>query len=184
MEENPNSEKIKVENDLKFEKNSSKVRQKRRDGGLQRKTEKDEFDHKIVHIRRVSRMFKGGRRMRLSVVVVVGDKAGRVGIGLGKGSDVKSAQDKAVKAAKANLIYVPLKGSTIPHDTFYKFGSAKVWIKPAAPGTGVIAGSSMRMVAEMAGVNDMLGKILGTSNKVSNAYATVKALESLRLARI
>lgn len=166
------------------DRNNSKVRQRRKDGKPFRKIEKDEFDHKIVHIRRVSRMFKGGRRMRLSVVVVVGDKAGRVGIGLGKGADVKSAQDKAVKAAKTNLIFVPLKGNTIPHETFYKYGSAKVWLKPAAPGTGVIAGSSMRMVAEMAGVNDLLGKILGTNNKISNAYATVKALESLRLTRI
>jgi len=169
----------------RFEKNTSKVRSQRRndrrDGGKQ---DKDQFETKIISIRRVSKMYYGGRRMKLSVVVVVGDKKGRVGIGTGKGDDVKSAQDKATAAAKKRLVMVPLKGNTIPHDIIHKFKASKVLIKPAAPGTGIIAGSSMRIVAEVAGISDMLGKIMGTNNKITNAYATVQALSSLRNTRL
>jgi small subunit ribosomal protein S5 len=166
-----------------FERNKSKLRPKRsrRDGD---EKEKDPFENKIIAIKRVSKMYKGGRRMKLSVFVVVGDKKGRVGLGLGKGDDVRSAQDKAVKQAKRNLILVPLKGNTIPHDVEHKFKAARVLMKPAAPGTGIVAGSSMRMIAEVAGVNDLLGKILGSNNNVTNAYATVGALKSLRSTRL
>ena len=144
----------------------------------------DEFENKIVDVRRVTRMYKGGRRLRFSVFVVVGDRKGRVGLGLGKGEDVRAAQQKAINKAKKNMIYIPLKGNTIPHEVTHKKGAAKFLIKPAAPGTGVVAGSFMRMVAEVAGIKDLLGKIMGTNNNISNAYATVEALQSIRSSRL
>jgi small subunit ribosomal protein S5 len=168
----------------RFERNTGKIRSKRGGRDNDKKRDQDQFEHKIIHIRRVNKMFKGGRRMKLSVFVVVGDKKGKVGLGLGKGDDVRSAQEKAISAAKKNLIMVPLKGNTIPHEVLQKFRASRVLIKPAAPGTGIVAGSSMRMVAEVAGINDMLGKILGSNNKISNAYATVYALNSLRSSRL
>ncbi len=167
-----------------FKKNTVKVRPKRRKESRNRNPEDDMYDQKIIEIRRVTRMFKGGRRMRLSVFIVIGDKNGKVGLGLGKGSDVRSAQDKAFSRAKKNLIAFPLNGNTIPHEVMIKVGAAKVLIKPAAPGTGIVAGSSVRMVAEVAGIKDMLGKILGSNNKISNAYATIGALQELRATRL
>ncbi len=146
--------------------------------------EKDPFDFKLIEVRRVNKMYKGGRRMKLSVVVVVGDKKGRVGIGLGKGDDVKTAQEKAISQAKKNLVLIPLKGNTIPHEVTHKFKSSRIMLKPAAPGTGIVAGSSVRMVAEVAGINDVLSKILGANNKITNAYATIQALSSLRATRL
>jgi small subunit ribosomal protein S5 len=138
-----------------------------------------EFDKKIISIRRVTRVYKGGKRMRLSVVVAVGDKKGRVGIGLGKGADVRSAEEKAVKHAKNNLTKVLIKGNTIPHEVLYKKGAAKILLKPATPGTGIIAGGPVRAVVELAGIKDVLSKTLGTNNKISNAYATLEGLGTL-----
>lgn len=184
----PSSAKPEAKKELK--RNTSKVRSgkrgQRKGKGKGNKNEKkgDGFDTKIVKIRRVTRMFKGGRRMRLSVVVVIGDGKGKVGVGVGKGADVRAAQDKAISNAKKRLIQVKLKGNTIPHDIKHKLGAAEVLLKPAAPGTGVVAGSSMRMVAEVAGIKDVLGKIIGTSNPISNAYATVEALDKLRDTRL
>jgi len=168
-----------------LKKNTTKLRQKRKDKrGKGRKENEDGIDFKIVNIRRVTRMYKGGRRLRFSVFVVVGDKEGKVGVALGKGEDVRSAQQKAISKAKKSMIQVDLKGNTIPHDTTYKKGAAIVMLKPASPGTGVVAGSSMRAVVELAGVKDVLGKIMGTNNKISNAYATLEALKSLRANKI
>lgn len=166
-----------------FVKNKTKLRQRRGNRGRGRREEK-EFETKVIEVRRVSRMYKGGRRMRLSVFVAVGDKKGRVGLGKGKGLDVRSAQEKAVARAKKNLVHVSLQGNTIPHDVDHKFKAAKILLKPASPGTGVIAGSSVRTVAELAGIKDLLSKILGTNNKITNAYATVQALDSLRSTRL
>lgn len=150
-----------------------------------RKREDDDgFDHRIIEIRRVTRMYKGGRRLRISVFVVVGDKNGQVGLGLGKAGDIRSAQEKAIKQAKKNLTHVPITGNTIPHEISHKFKAAKILLKPAAPGTGIVAGSSMRLILEMAGISDVLAKILGTNNKITNAYATVQALQSLRATRL
>lgn len=174
---------IEVQSDQRNnERNRSRVRQstKRSD----KREEKDPFDHKIIDIRRVTKMYKGGRRMKISVFVVVGDKKGKVGLGIGKGSDVRSAQEKAISRAKKSLVFVQLKGNTIPHEVKFKFRAASVLIKPASPGTGVIAGSSMRMVAEVAGIKDILGKVLGANNQITNAYATLGALQSLRLTRL
>jgi small subunit ribosomal protein S5 len=167
----------------RFEKNKSKIRQGRKDRP-QGKQEKDPFEHKIIDINRVTKMYKGGRRMKISVFVAIGDKKGRVGLGLGKGDDVKSAQEKAIARAKKNLVFVQLKGQTIPHEVLVKFKSGRVLLKPAAPGTGIVAGSSVRQIVEVAGISDILGKILGSNNKITNSYTTVKALSMLRNTRL
>lgn len=172
----------------KYERNNNRGRNQRggrRPDRREKSEEKGEqLDTKIVTIRRVTKMHKGGRRMKISVVVVVGDKKGRVGIGVGKGEDVRGAQDKAVNQAKKNMVFVKLKGNTIPHEITFKYKSSRILLKPAAPGTGIVAGSSVRQVAEVAGISDVLGKILGADNKVTNAYATVYALSALRTTRL
>lgn len=156
----------------------------KKDGNGKKFGGQKEFDKKIVSIRRVTRVYKGGKRMRLSVVIVTGDKKGRVGIGIGKGADVKAAEEKAFTRARKNLVQINVKGRTIPHASESKFKAAKVLIKPAAPGTGIIAGSSVRLVMEMAGIKDILTKQLGANNPINNAYAAIDALKNLRLERI
>lgn len=144
----------------------------------------DGFDTRILNIRRVNRMFKGGRRMRMSVFVVVGDRKGRVGLGLGKGADVALAQNKAIEKAKKSMIMVNLKGNTIPHEAMVKERSTRVLLKPAAPGTGLIAGATVKAVLEVAGIKDILSKIMGSTNQVNTAYATFESLKSLRSSRL
>ncbi|MBI2022309.1 30S ribosomal protein S5 [Candidatus Daviesbacteria bacterium] len=140
-----------------------------------------EFYEKVVQVNRVSKKTKGGDKRSLSVLVVVGDRKGRVGVGLGKAADVQSAVKKATLYAKKHLINVPLKGGrTIPHQLFVKLGAAKVLMKPAPVGTGVIAGGAVRVVVEAAGVRDIVSKTLGTSNQASNVYATLYALKQLK----
>ena len=160
----------------------------RRQGGKQHRPRRhevdDEFDTKIIRVRRVSRMYKGGRRLRLSVFVVAGDRNGRVGLGLGKGADVSAAQDKARVKAKKNVVMANLKGNTIPHEIEIKYKSSRLILKPAAPGTGIIAGATVKSVLELAGVKDALTKILGSTNQINAAYATIEALKSLRSSRL
>ncbi len=144
-----------------------------------RQMEIKEFEETVVDIRRVSKKTKGGNTIRFSALVVVGDKKGRVGVGLSKASDVSSAIKKSVESAKRRLIKVPLKGTTLPYSVQEKFSAAKVLLKPAPPGSGIIAGGPMRVVLEAAGVRDAVGKVLGTSNKTSNVYATLKALKTI-----
>lgn len=139
-----------------------------------------EYFEKVVQVNRVSKKTKGGDKRSLSVIVVVGDKKGRVGVGLGKASDVQSSVRKATAYAKKHLIEVPLKGRTIPHQVLIKSGAAKVLLKPAPEGTGVIAGGAVRVVVEAAGIHDVVSKILGTKNQASNVYATLEALKQLR----
>lgn len=139
-----------------------------------------EFFERVVQVNRVSKKTKGGDKRSLSVLVVVGDKKGRVGVGLGKASEVSSAVRKATTYAKKHLITVPLKGQTIPHQILIKKGAAKVLLKPAPSGTGVIAGGAVRVVVEAAGIHDVVSKSLGTKNKASNVYATMEALSKLR----
>lgn len=139
-----------------------------------------EFYEKVVQVNRVSKKTKGGDKRSLSVLVVVGDKKGRVGVGLGKAAAVQDAVRKATSYAKRHLITVALKGTTIPHPVFLKDGAAKILIKPAPVGTGVIAGGAVRTVVEAAGIHDVVSKILGTKNQASNVYATLKALGQLR----
>lgn len=139
-----------------------------------------EFFERVVQVNRVSKKTKGGDRRSLSVLVVVGDRKGRVGVGLGKASEVQSAVRKATTYAKKHLINVPLKGRTIPHQILVKYGAAQVLLKPAPEGSGVIAGGAVRVVVEAAGIHDVVSKSLGTKNKASNVYATMKALGELR----
>lgn len=140
-----------------------------------------EFFEKVVQVNRVSKKTKGGDKRSLSVIVVVGDRKGRVGVGLGKAVDVQSSVAKASTYAKKHLITVPLKENrTIPHPILVKVGAAQVLLKPAPKGTGVIAGGAVRVVVEAAGIHDVVSKILGTNNKASNVYATLEALKQLR----
>jgi small subunit ribosomal protein S5 len=139
----------------------------------------DEFQETVVRINRVSKKTKGGNQMRFTALVVVGDRKGQVGAALEKAPDVRGAIQKASKHARSKVIKAPLKGTTIPHDITTKFNAAKVLIKPAPPGSGIIAGGPMRVVLEAAGIRDAVGKIMGTNNKASNVYATIKALEEL-----
>lgn len=117
--------------------------------------------------------------MRFSALVVVGDRKGKVGVGLAKAADVRSAIRKSIEAAKRKLIVVPIVGTTVPYSVHEKFSAAKILLKPAPPGSGIIAGGPMRVVLEAAGIRDAVGKILGTKNKISNVYATLKALEQI-----
>lgn len=139
-----------------------------------------EFEEKIVQVNRVSKKTKGGNKISFSVLVIVGDKKGRVGIGLGKAPDVLSGIKKGIARAKKELFKVPMNGTTIPHEIYIKNGAAKIMLKPAPTGTGVKAGGPVRMVVEAAGIKDIVAKILGTNNKASNVYTTLLALKQLK----
>lgn len=138
-----------------------------------------EFEEKVIQVNRVSKKTKGGNRIGFSVLMVVGDRKGKVGVGLGKARDVASAIRKAVTYAKKHMIDVPTVGGTIPHDIFLKRGAAKVILKPAPEGSGVIAGGAVRNVVEAAGIRNISSKVLGTKNQASNVYATLEALSKL-----
>lgn len=142
--------------------------------------EPSEFFERVIQVNRVSKKTKGGDKRSLSVLVVVGDKKGKVGVGLGKATEVQSAVRKATIYAKKHMIEVPLKGRTIPHQVLIKIGAAQVLLKPAPVGTGVRAGGAVRVVVEAAGIHDITAKILGTENKASNVYATLEALSRLK----
>lgn len=142
--------------------------------------EKNELEEKVVAINRVAKVAKGGRTFRFSAVVVVGDKKGRVGVGNGKASEVPDAIKKAIEEAKKNLIKVPIIETTVPHEFIGKFGSARVILKPAGVGTGVIAGGSVRPVLELAGYKDIRTKVIGTNNPRNVVYATLEGLKSMQ----
>jgi small subunit ribosomal protein S5 len=150
--------------------------------GNRRKRSK--YDKKALPIRRVAKVTKGGRRLRFSTVVVVGDRKGSVGVALGQGTDVKSSIDKGERLAIKSMKKIELIGDTIPHEIKYKYGAAKVLLKPARPGTGIIAGSSVRTVLELAGIDNVYGKILGSNEPNANAYCTFEALQELRKGRV
>jgi len=138
-----------------------------------------EFEETVVEIKRISKKTKGGNTIRFSALVVVGDKKGKVGIGLSKAPDVSNAIRKALEKAKHRMVKVSIRGTTIPYSINEKYSAARVLLKPAPPGSGIIAGGPMRIVLEAAGIRDAVGKFLGTSNKTSNVYATMKALATI-----
>lgn len=140
-----------------------------------------EFQEAVIQIDRVTRVVKGGRRLRFRATVCIGDMNGKVGLGIGKSNEVRNAIEKAIAKAKKNMITVNLDGDTIPHDLKSKFKSAVVYMKPASEGTGIIAGGAIRKVLELAGVKNILTKSLGSTNKLNTAKVTVQALDSLRV---
>jgi len=141
--------------------------------------EEKQFDERTLHIDRVARVVKGGRRFRFRALVVVGDRKHRVGIGMAKGADVTAAVAKATDVAKKHFITVPLYKDTLPHEVESKVSGARILLKPASPGTGLIAGGAVRTILEVAGIKNALSKSLGSTNKANTAYATIAALESL-----
>lgn len=143
-----------------------------------------EFTETTLSVDRVTRVVKGGRRMRFRAVVIVGNKKGKVGMGTGKANEVQAAVQKATKAAKRNMIKVPLIKGTIPHEVDVKFKAAKLRLMPASEGTGIIAGGALRVICDHAGISNVLAKRFGTGNTLVNAQATFKALAKLRPARV
>lgn len=159
-------------------------RQRRQRSDDSQTREKPEFDQRTVEIARVTRVVAGGKRMRFRALIVMGDHAGRVGYGIGKGNDVSVAMNKAVRSAEKNMIHIPMFRETIPHPVSMKFGSAKVLLKPAPIGSGIIAGGSVRLVLEVSGIGSIVTKMLGSKNKLNNVRATFEALKSLRKEKV
>jgi small subunit ribosomal protein S5 len=152
-------------------------RQSSRDGGDR---ERNEFDQKVVEVKRVTRVVAGGKRMRFRALVVIGDHKGKVGMGLKKGADVAESVNKAVNAAKKNMVVLPLVNGTIPHALLIKYKSSSLMLKPAKPGSGVIAGGAVRSVMDLAGVKNVVSKMLGSNNKVNNVKAVFAAFSKMK----
>lgn len=152
-------------------------RKSNREGGQR---EPREFDQKVVEVKRVTRVTGGGKRMRFRALVVIGDHKGKVGIGLRKGMDVAESVNKAVNAAKRSMITIPLTNDTIPHQVKVKYKSSQLIMMPARPGTGVIAGGAVRSVLDMAGVKNVISKMLGSNNKVNNVRAAYTAFKQMK----
>ena len=153
-------------------------RQSRQEGDSAR--ERNEFDQKVVEVKRVTRVVAGGKRMRFRALVVIGDHKGKVGMGLKKGADVAESVNKAVNAAKKNMITLPLVNDTIPHQLLVKYKSSSLMLKPAKPGSGVIAGGAVRSVMDLAGVRNVVSKMLGSNNKVNNVKAVFLAFSQMK----
>ena len=152
-------------------------RQSSRDGGDR---ERNEFDQKVVEVKRVTRVVAGGKRMRFRALVVIGDHKGKVGMGLKKGADVAESVNKAVNAAKKNMVVLPLVNGTIPHALLIMYKSSSLMLKPAKPGSGVIAGGAVRSVMDLAGVKNVVSKMLGSNNKVNNVKAVFAAFSKMK----
>lgn len=156
---------------------AKKEERNRKEGPRGRKKEKSEFDQKVIDIARVTRVVKGGKRFSFRTTLVIGDKKGRVGVGIAKGPDMKISTEKAFAQAKKGLVKVSFRGNTIPYPIEKKVGSARVLLKPAVKGRGIVAGGAVRAVMSLVGISDVTAKMLGSKNKLSNARATIEALE-------
>lgn len=175
-------EKTEEKPEKKFFGSRGKPRDRRdRRRGKARPGEEKEFDQRLLDIDRVTRVTKGGKRMRFRSLLVIGDRKGRVGYGVAKGADVAISVSKSFIQAKKNILTVPLIDETIPHEVQAKFGAARVILKPARRGSGIKAGGAMRVILELAGVPNVTGKIMGAKNKINNVKATFRALDSLRI---
>lgn len=146
---------------------------------MEKNQTRDEFKEEIVQVNRVSKKTKGGNKIGFSVLIVVGNKNGKVGVGLGKAPDVSSAIKKGVSIAKKHAVELPIINGTIPFEVYIKLGAAKLLLKPAPQGSGVIAGGAVRSVVSLAGIENISSKVLGTKNQASNVYATMEALKRL-----
>lgn len=160
--------------------NAKSTRPDRKGKGRDRRHEPKEYEETTLSIDRVTRVVKGGRRMRFRALVVVGNKKGKVGVGTGKAGEVQAAVQKAARAAKRAMIRIPLRGFTIPHMVEVKHKAAHIRLLPASAGTGMVAGGAVRVILDMAGVKDVLSKRFGSSNKLVNAQATIFALQKLK----
>lgn len=140
----------------------------------------NDFDHKVLEVSRVTRVVKGGKRFSFKVVVVIGDKKGKVGVGVGKGSDTTLGVEKAIRDARKNMDVVKINNNTIPHEIRFKYGGARILLKPAKLGKGIVAGGAVRAVCDLVGIKDISAKILGSGNKLNNARATIMALTKLK----
>jgi small subunit ribosomal protein S5 len=156
------------------------VKKERKKGFKGKRRQKSEFDQQLLDLARVTRVVKGGRRFRFRATMVIGNRKGKVGVGVAKGTDVSQAIQKAVADAKKNLIEITLSGNTISHDINYKLASAKVLLKPTSEGSGIIAGGAVRTVVELVGIRDIVTKSYGSSSKLNVARATIEALKSLK----
>jgi small subunit ribosomal protein S5 len=161
-----------------------KQRKPGRSGKKPARREKPEYEQKLLNLARVTRVVKGGRRFRFRATLVIGNRNGKVGVGVAKGADVSDAIQKAFNDAKKNMVTIELENGTITHDVLAKLGSARVLLKPARPGQGVIAGGSVRAVVDLLGVKDIVSKSLGASNALNVARVTIKALEMLKAPRV
>ncbi len=176
-----------MENRQNFQRDNNNRPPRRDDRGPRRdrrdrNEEPPEFEEKLVAVNRVTKTVKGGRNMRFSALIVIGDKKGRVGVGMGKAVEIPEAIRKASEAAKKNLVTISTKGTSIPHETVGRFGTAKVVLLPAPEGTGVIAGGPARAVLELCGVKDIRTKSYGTNNPINTVKATLEGLKALRTA--
>lgn len=151
-----------------------------REPRMPREKEEKQFDERVVAVDRVARVVKGGRRFRFRALVVIGDGKGKVGVGTAKGADVTAAVAKATEVAKKSAVVVAIEKGTIPHEQEARVAGARILIKPAAAGTGLIAGGVVRVVLEVAGVHNVLSKSLGSNNKINIAYATIDALKAIK----
>lgn len=149
-------------------------------GRGRREEEKSEYEEEVLQIDRVTRVVKGGRRLRFRATVIIGNKNGKVGLGIGKSNEVVGAIKKAIHQAKKNTLIIPIKNGTIPHEISIKYKSARLMMMPASPGTGIKAGGAIRKIVELAGVKNMLSKMFGNNNRITNAKATMLALAALK----
>lgn len=155
-------------------------RRPRKNQGEQRERQVPDFDQKVVEVKRVTRVVAGGKRMRFRALVVIGDRKGKVGFGLKKGRDVAESVNKAVNQAKKNMVTLPLVHETIPHEINIKYKSSKLILRPAKAGQGVIAGGAVRSVMDLAGVKNVMSKMIGSNNKVNNVKAVFSAFKSMK----